>query len=593
MLSFSSKTRIIRVNCFYILVLFPCFAVVMTILFPAEKFIDLNYVLEKEPKTLKCLSEPLDVFDHFIGHVYSHSQQNDFLSCLFFIEPEKALEPHVLIIGSETMLGISLKKKFKEKNINYGEIRENHQFDLRNSSLIPYLQYVNFSVIINLEGDNIKDVKELINYCRDNEISFINVTNVNYYKTGYFQCIIDIPLWGPSSPGKRDFPNPEIGNLLGQSYKTSLNIENEYVWVDDYAELFSKKVKEIMINNHISPELKFKANKIYRSDDILNAIIAVNEQKDLIQFDEKLIKHCQEIFDYQQKNIDSFMKPYWTHVTTLSQTRDIMKRFNITMSVLSDALRDYPDISFELLVVFGAETSGKFADFFSVPSELQKFIRVIEIPYEYVENTKNRLGISSYPDYSMRNIGIRRARGEYITCGSCDVIPPLGLFDAARYHCFTPISYIRTERILGFGKAKNLSKVHHDYTQFWQYVVSPEKASGYDLLIYIDACGDLQGMHRDAWGLIKGYIESSYNFNIDAVLAFERASLAGPLYIQYFAGGVHIEHMKVSDQTKHIDPWDENMRNLLSEGQLTHYGLFPRLNWGASNYTFEEFKIDN
>ena len=587
MLSFSSKTRIIRVNCFYILVLFPCFAVVMTILFPAEKFIDFNYFLEKEPKTLKCMSQPLDVFDHPIGQIYQHSSQEDFLSCLFFIEPEKALEPHVLLIGSETMLGISLKKKLAEKHINFGEIREKHQFDLMNSSLIPYLKHVNFSVIINLEGNNIKYSKELINYCRNHEISFINVTNVNYYKTGYFQCIIDVPLWGPSSPDKRDFPNPEIGNLLGQSYRPSVALGDEYVWVNDFAELFAMKVKEIMLNHHISPELKFKVNKIYKREDILNSINAINEQKDLTGLDQDLISHCNEIFEYQQKSIDSFIKPYWSHVTTLSQTRDIMKRFNITMSVISDTLKDYPDISFELLVVFCAETSGRFADFFSVPSELQKFIRVIEIPYEYVEQTKQRLGISSYPDYPMRNIGIRRARGEYITCGSCDVIPPIGLFDAARYRCFTPISYIRTERILGFGKAKNLTKIHHEQRQFWQYVIFPEKDSGYDLDIYIDACGDLQGMHRDAWHLLKGYIESSYNFNIDAVLAFERASLAGPLYIQYFSGGVHIEHMKVSDQTKHIDPWDENMRSLMTKGELTHFGLFPRLNWGASNYTFE------
>ena len=592
MLTFNSGGRTVRVNCFYLLILFPCVAVLATILFPAEKYSKFDFILEQEPKSLKCLAQPLDVFDQELSNTYAHIEQIDYLSCLFFIEPENAGKSHALLLGSETVLGKALKKQFSRKKINFGEIREKHQFDLHNNSIVPYIKHVNFSVIINLDGDHGKNDKELIKYCKENKIAFINVTRTNYYKTDFFQCILEYPVWGPAAAALMDFPNPEVATYLGQNYPSS-NIEaTDYMWADDFADLFANKIAEIMVNSHISPEIKL-LTKLFSTDEIKKVIHSINEQIDLSQFDTDLVSHANEIFEYQQNALESFNKPYLTHVTTLSQTRDVMKRFNTTMSAISSALKMYPDIGFELLVVFCSETSGKFTDFFNVPIDLQRFIRVIEVPFDFTKEAKKQLETTGFPEYFARNIGIRRARGEYITCGSCDVVPPLGLFDAARFHCFTPLSYIRTMRVLGYGKAPNITAIHQKHKKFWQTVIFPEYNSGYDNDILIDACGDMQGMHKDAWNMIRGYIESRYTFNIDAVLAFERASLAGPLYIQFFAGGVHIEHMKVSDQTQHIDPWDDNIRKSLAVGKLTHYELFPRFNWGAGNVTFEEYKIEN
>ncbi|EAY09456.1 hypothetical protein TVAG_126170 [Trichomonas vaginalis G3] len=585
MLSISRYGRTIRFNCFYILMVFPCIAVVSAILLPSEKYLIFDIDKEKVQSNSKCIHYTHDFFGHDIDDMYTYDYHMNLLSCMFFIDPDEAEKPHYLVIGSKTMLGIEICNLLKKSNINFGEIRDYTHFNLQNFSIIRYLRSVMFSTIINLEHLPPDREKEFINYCEHNKINYITVSQNPKMEGNYKNLIIDKPLFGSSHNIFQDFPNSEILSLEPPELYKMQNFD-EYYSAKDIA---NEIIKQIQYNNFAKSEKSIPiSSTIYKKDNILNYIRNYRTMKSV---DINLQEKVKEMYYFHEDTLSDNKEPYLTHVTTLSEDESIMKRFNLTCYALDSILSEFPDIPFEFLIVYCTRSNQKLSDQITIPKNLKKFIRVIEVPLSYWYDLGIKFETVGFPEYQMRNIGIRRAKGTYITCGSADVILPYGFFEAIRIRAFTEISYIRTTRISSPPDLNTIFDLYRQNTDVKQLFVHPGEESNFDVELFIDACGDFQGMHRDAWNMIHGYAESRFTYNIDALLAFDRAALAGPILLQHFSGGIHIEHDKVSNLTQHVDPWDEELRIELAKGRLTYISRFPRRYWGAENVNFSDYRL--
>lgn len=564
MLSVTRYGRTIRFNCFYLLIAFPCVAVVSAILMPSEKYLR-NFSIEQEISKIntKCILNSHDIFAHDIDDIYTRSYHSNLISCIFHIEPDQTEVLRYLVIGSKTPLGKEIINQLKSKNIEYAEIRDFFHYDLRNNSIIRYLRSITLICIINVQNLPAEREKEFFDYCEYNKIAYITLSSnslalVNHQYTDAMN--LSYLSASESQQQNLDTKIRKYNNFY--VYAGSNNTELLKV-CDDAVEIMNDAIKN-----------------------------TENEQNSQIQVDPKRNLKNVIISSEEPPKEEKSDKIYHSHVITLTEDNLIAERFKLIVQALDRILSNYLDISFEYLVVFCPNTETRFADHFELPPNVKKFTRIIEVPPNYRKSIQLMYESVGFPEYIMRNIGIRRAKGRYITAGSADVLLPKGFFDAIRSHAFTPISYIRTTRISSPADLDTILRLSEENTAVHQAVIIPEEESNFDVQLYMDACGDFQGMHRDAWFVVHGYAESRFTYNIDSLLAFDKAALAGPIFIQHFEGGVHVEHEKISNLTQHVDPWNEELRTELAKGRLTYISRFPRRFWGSSNITFLEYKLD-
>ena len=144
-----------------------------------------------------------------------------------------------------------------------------------------------------------------------------------------------------------------------------------------------------------------------------------------------------------------------------------------------------------------------------------------------------------------RNIGIRRARYDWIVSTNIDVIAPLQIKNGFSVNAF----YVFARRDISLEEVKNISKNPYEVQKyllknFTQY--PPHGYSGInseDKWSLVDSCGDFQLAHRDIWFRIRGFEESMIYRGFSDSNVQRKAFNAGAKLIPSFDYPVfHIRH---------------------------------------------------
>lgn len=233
---------------------------------------------------------------------------------------------------------------------------------------------------------------------------------------------------------------------------------------------------------------------------------------------------------------------------------DFIKRFQNCLNSLFYLNGKYP-VDIEIIVVEWntpdyKPSIAKYTDLRLKPSSTTlKFISVpssVHKRYKY----SDRL-----PLYQMiaKNVGIKRAKGEFILCTNADIIFSEELFNflsqknlsknkiyrAIRIDIDNKIDFTNYDELLYFAK-NNIIRINKKIT------IRPDKSFDsylydniclYNFLknrgeysrdgLFVNACGDFQLIHRDGWALLSGYPEfDRYSFHIDSIFEYQ-AVLSG------------------------------------------------------------------
>ena len=194
--------------------------------------------------------------------------------------------------------------------------------------------------------------------------------------------------------------------------------------------------------------------------------------------------------------------------------------------------------------------------------------KIITVP-ENVHNSIPNPHSEKFFEYIAKNVGIRRAAGEFILSTNPDnlyspeLIKRLSEPDLDK-NCFYRVNRydIRDGRVIAANFATGT-------------VPGPEnlKANRSVNPLHFNASGDFILMHRDAWANIQGHPEVSYSLTVDGQTVFLAAEsglkqviLTQPMY--------HQDHGRTS---KYCPRWDDN----------SPWGLNNAGEWGFAGVEFE------
>lgn len=175
--------------------------------------------------------------------------------------------------------------------------------------------------------------------------------------------------------------------------------------------------------------------------------------------------------------------------------------------------------------------------------------RVITVPPDVHFTIKNS---GKIPLFQMigKNVGIRRATGDYILCTNIDIIIPEDLFVFITSPLLSPGVIYRTDRVdvgpdvpaaggdevqeycLSHILRRNTPTSIDDYslTPFWRYLARARNAFKHRLGWYVYripkcytlASGDFQLLHRDEWMNLRGYPEIPvFSIHIDSLFQIQ------------------------------------------------------------------------
>ena len=140
---------------------------------------------------------------------------------------------------------------------------------------------------------------------------------------------------------------------------------------------------------------------------------------------------------------------YTSHVTIVSNKQGVIDRYQLVCQVVNDALESfYGMMSVEFICVTEIQPNkySKF-EWINKLKEFKKHHILISIPLPLLKSIKEKYNINYFPEYFLRNIGLRRSRGRYLLSGSSDVIMPPHFFLGIRKHLFSKNYLLRTIRI--------------------------------------------------------------------------------------------------------------------------------------------------
>ncbi len=250
--------------------------------------------------------------------------------------------------------------------------------------------------------------------------------------------------------------------------------------------------------------------------------------------------------------------------------------------------------------------------------KLQK-VRIIEVPGA-IHNKLPYSGNMTMFEYIAKNVGIRRARGEYVLAMNNDDIPDRGLTEFLSLkelspECFYRIDARDIEGVIPLDKsveerldlcARHWSRVHTvkgvrrrslpllDYHYLWSVI----KWLGGRLLrhprsgVHTNKSGDFFLMHRNHWHSLHGYPQLSSNSYIDGLMCFMAASSGLSQVI--LDDNKRLYHQEHSRSHRHNRP-TMNFRFYLEQGKRMMKSGQPLIandeGWGLKEEELAEVNI--
>lgn len=181
--------------------------------------------------------------------------------------------------------------------------------------------------------------------------------------------------------------------------------------------------------------------------------------------------------------------------------------------------------------------------------------KIITVPESVHNSIPNPHG-EKFFEYWAKNVGIRRAAGEFVLSTNPDNLYSPELIKRLAKHDLDKNYFYRVNRS-DINKDGNVFVTH--------YKTAPE--------FHFNGSGDFILMARDKWEVVKGHPEVPYSLTVDGQTVF-LAAQAGLKQVILPEPMYHQDHSRT---TKYFDPWDD----------LTPHGKMNGDDWGFKDSTFE------
>ena len=168
-------------------------------------------------------------------------------------------------------------------------------------------------------------------------------------------------------------------------------------------------------------------------------------------------------------------------------------------------------------------------------------IRHIQVTNEFVFNLGLPSGSQAVVEVLARNIGIRRAKGDFIISSNIDIIAPLKLTFQLDENCF----YIIARRDISLEELRQINNpqeyLFSNYDGYFCHGYSGINKQ--DVWSIIDCCGDFQLASRKIWFDIRGFEEQMvYRGFSDSNVQRKAANLGYKLVPIFDCPVFHIRH---------------------------------------------------
>ena len=524
-----------------------------------------------------CLQTMNELNAHlrFKKHI-THRDYKNLYPCILDLNYNFSANFHVIILGSIESAAIKLAQILREKKIEFVEVKNRLHFNLLRDPIWDILSQIKGrKIIIDFHEFDVPYAIERINqFAFENDIPIVRIVR-EFSNDNDLAYQIKVPeVFGPHYQ-----PNSLINIFY---YDMTLNLQNNTCNLGE----FSKKKGLIFANDlalfiydMLNPILAGKINKKivanltqYSENELVDFILektGKSKKKNKIQIPPQFDEN-HKIFNLLIPNLS---KPYVSHVTTINDLPRVINCYQLILNTISQIITHHPLISVEFICVYSSETDKKFEDLYDIPKNLLKYHKTIIVSSKQYKQITKEVKSEFYPEYILRNIGIAQARGEYIICGSSDVLMPPAFFKCAEELLFSPLSYIRTKRET--INPIELSNIFSDYfnfmysIQYWLHSdIGFTQMSNSLLTTY---CGDFQGCHRKMWEIVLCYMEKKYVYNIDSAFSFDITEFLPPLLMVFLPGGKHTSHEVISTKSPSFDLFALYNRILYYNGKSTRH----------------------
>lgn len=524
---------------------------------------------------------------------FCYERQKLMQICNFEIHPKTKDYPRILVIGTSTALGQELLNLYRKQKLNFIEVRNDLHFNTSHSGFIDALEILNINIIIDLREGEPDDT--LVNYSLRNRVELLKKVQVYTKPKAFHQIQIPPTLGYEFLNNKQNIPGKWIWSCFANNTLPESMIKNEtFVFAKDAARELLKATSRILKNKEYEVQPTFKES--FTTNDILKLLSDYNSnchQPNSGNPSKKLKEEFNMIINNARRDAKRRKGPIYTSlIVPITTSKGHLRRFNLALQSFDRILKYYPGISLEIVIVFCTDQGNHDPrEYINISSELKGRIRFVVVPNTFVIELMNNYEIDYFPEFIIKNIGIRRARGEYIFSSNGDVIPPPDFFRAVQERDFSPLSYVRTKRTGTHRKTAKEIVEYWESDKFENYsnqatVDTCKDKRFYDVL-QRNACGDFQGGHREIWNLIYGFVESKHVFHVDSMLGMDFSAIPTQLLFRQLPMNLHIEHQKKSKDTKHLAFYDSVIKSNVRHGMMSRFtSNFSRPNWGYGNMHF-------
>ena len=566
--------------------------------------------------------------------------------------------PQILIVGAHTALGEAMVRKYRKKGVPFTAIKGIYDIDFsfKNQGAIDYLfQHMSFvgALIVDqpalyrhsslMSTNETEDIlhqyfKGLTRFLERNNISFVvalprPVSSFVLEKTlKRGGCYVDVP-YVVDSNALYDLDHPIMRAMRECDLLHETNVEiagTEYVqsYTADQAAKFIRKQMKTKRTGHYSIYGNTNMTIKEAIDLLVSKKCKVNYIESINKFDPvplsaqtamvgdetaKVDEMLLQAFKHFQNEFDS--KPY-VSIVVVGRNDNFSKNFNERaqnfINQLEDDFKKVPLASFEIVFVDYARSPRKppLRDFFVIPKYLKNRFRFIEVPLTFQMKLETDLNTTvPFLEYIAKNIGIRRARGEFVLTTNPDDLLPPDLFEQIAKRQFNKAFLYRALRYdlrSGWDENYTLADIQNNFgsmTAIKTLNVKPRCwcSTHFNLIYSYDTfqkhsnlcgSGDFIMLSKELWEAVDGFNEYPANPNVDATFNGKLMRLLPGYYRHFFRIPIlHQYHPKKNVYRRALPDHEKAIDSYICTGTAPMIDDYPDTpNWGYANVSFHEYR---
>lgn len=132
---------------------------------------------------------------------------------------------------------------------------------------------------------------------------------------------------------------------------------------------------------------------------------------------------------------------------TITLDKKYSSSANQTFYFFEYYLKNFPPfLPFEFVVIVIEKNDIDIDNILTIGENVRKYIRYIKISQKFYESFLSSMNFVNFPEFILKNIAVRRSKGEFILSISVDSFPNKMIFDFILNRQFNMNSYVRSLR---------------------------------------------------------------------------------------------------------------------------------------------------